>query len=545
MNSPAGPVPKEPRYYQTEAIDSLYAYFESHDGNPLIGLPCGTGKSYVIAAFIRSAMDRWPDQRILCLTHVKTLIRQNYEELVDLWPMAPCGVCSAGLNKFDTALPIIFGGVQSVVNRIDRLGYRDLLVIDEAHLLSPKAETSYQKVIAGLKAINPWLKVIGLSATCWRLGQGRLTDGGLFTDICYDLTDLHGFNRMLAEGWLVPPIAPTRMQDGRQMTQIDLSGVHIQGYGYNEKELDAASNQEKLNLACCREMHELAADRKSWLIFCASIDHAENINAILQGVGIDSEVVHSKRGNEHNEKTIDKWKQGKLRCIVNKDMLTTGVNNPRCDFIGCLRGLVSSCLWVQMLGRITRPYPEGNKENGLVADFAGNTRRLGPINDPVLPRKPGKAVAGSMPVRICDACGVYNHASARICIACGAEFPWNSKLGPEASEARLVKSTTPELVTYDVHHVVYHPHNKQGSPESMRVSYHVGNQGIQKFDEWVCFQHRGFASKKAREWWRSRMAGDPPETTQEALERSLGLMEPRRVTVDLNKKYPEVQGVEF
>lgn len=531
--------PKTPHWFQAEAVQALYDYFERKSGNPLVLLPTGTGKSFVIALWICTILQQW-QQRIAVLTHVHTLIQQNYDELIEMWPIAPAGICSAGLGRFDSTLPIVFGGVQSIVSRVSALGWRDLVLIDEAHLLSPKAETQYQRVIKELREINPRLKVVGFSASGWRIGQGRLTEDGIFTDVAYDMTTYQKFNLLLEQGFLCPLIPK------RTGTEFDLSNVPIDGYKFNERALNEASNQDALNVAVCREMCQLAPDRVSWLVFCASIDHAENINGILRQLGIDSDIAHSKRGSKHNDDVIKRWKAGELRCAVNKDMLTTGVNNPRCDFIGVLRGLVSSSLWVQMLGRGTRVSP--GKLNCLAADFAGNTKRLGPINDPMIPQKRGLR-KGSVPVRICDHCGVYNHASARVCIGCGLAFPFNSKLMEEASEAALIRSDTPELVSYLVHHVVYRRHEKVSAPASMRIDYHIGSKGLRRFSDWVSLEHpERIVRKRARDWWRKHQKdwlASPPETTAEALDRTGELQVAQQIVVQINTKYPKVVGVKL
>jgi DNA repair protein RadD len=76
------------RYYQQEALDALYNYFLTHrNGNPLIALPTGTGKSILPAAFIQGIMRQWPTQRFLMVTHVKELISQNAEELLNFGRM--------------------------------------------------------------------------------------------------------------------------------------------------------------------------------------------------------------------------------------------------------------------------------------------------------------------------------------------------------------------------------------------------------------------------------------------------------------------------
>jgi DNA repair protein RadD len=489
-------------HYQEDAYNKFVEYYANgNDGDILIALPTGTGKGTLIAETIRRVMTQWHGQRILALTHVHTLISQNHSDLLEQWPTAPAGIYSAGLGRKEAALPIVFGGVQSVVKMPERFGHRDLVIIDEAHLISPRAETTYQKVLAALRVINPSLRVIGLSATPYRLGQGLLTEDGIFDDIVCDWTTLDKFNQLLNEGFLLPPIPK------RTSVEIDVSDISIRAGEFDQSQLAAASKKVLL-----------AHDRRSWLVFTDSIENCDVVTTILKQFGIDADSIHSERGAEHNKQAIKRWKKGTLRCAVSKNMLTTGVNNRACDFIGMLRATGSASLWVQMLGRGTRTSPETGKTNCLVADFAGNTRRLGPINDPLIPSKPGKSkgTPGSAPIRICDQCGVYNHAAARYCIQCNFEFP-------------LVAKLTPKLP----------------NPPVIRVSYHCGRMGLTKFDEWVMLEHKGFPRKKARDWWRERSDGEPPESTDEALSVIKDLKVPRVIHVWTNRTYPEVTKVVF
>ena len=175
------------RYYQQEALDALYNYFlTGQRGNPLIGLPTGTGKSVLPAAFIQGVMKNWPNQRFLMVTHVKELIKQNADELLKVWGNAPLGIYSAGLKQKDTAHPIIFGGIQSMIKHPDWFGHRDIAFVDEAHLVSAEESSQYQTFFAFMKLINPNLKIIGMSATLYRMGMGMITENGLFTDVVYD-----------------------------------------------------------------------------------------------------------------------------------------------------------------------------------------------------------------------------------------------------------------------------------------------------------------------------------------------------------------------
>lgn len=523
------------RWYQEEAVESLYSYFQTNTGNPVIALPTGTGKSIVIGKFIQRALTDYARQRILMLTHVKELVEQNAAKLTQLWPMAPLGVYSAGLNRRDTAMPIIYGGVASVVNCIELFGHRDLLIVDECHLISPKNDTMYGEIITKLKTVNKHLKVIGLSATPFRLGQGLITDGGIFTDICYDQTGVEAFNRLIAEGYL-SPLIPKRTR-----VELDVSDVGMNNGEFAAGQLQAAVDKEEVTYAALREMVEFGYDRQSWLIFASGVEHAEHIAQMLSSFGVSCAAVHSKLSQTERDARIAAFKRGELRALSNNNVLTTGFDHPPVDLIGMLRPTMSPGLWVQMLGRGTRPSPETGKSNCLVLDFAGNTRRLGPINDPVIPKRKGKGT-GEAPVRICDACGCYNHASARTCIACGEVFTFQTKIVGAAATDELLRSDLPVVEYFDVSRVIYNRHQKEGSPATIKVSYFCG---MQKFDEWVCFEHAGFAGKKARDWWRQRHTGEPPNTTDEVLQIVSTLRVPRRIRVWVNKKYPEVLSYEY
>ena len=540
-----------PRDYQSASVEAIFNYFESgKTGNPIVVLPTGVGKSICIGEFIRQAFERYPSSRIMKLTHSKELISQNLSKLLAIWPTAPAGVYSAGLGRKDRHYPITFGGVGSVARATpDHFGQVHLLLIDECHLVSQNESTMYQKIIAGLKEINPYLKVIGFTATHYRLGQGMLTDeGGLFTDICFDMSHLDAFNWFLDQGYLVP------LHPKRVVAELDISEVRIHGGEYKQNDLQVAVDKDEITYAACQEMLEYGHDRNCWLIFASGIEHTIHVAAMLDSFGISATFVHSKMPDAERDKNLADFKAGKYRAIVNNGILTTGFDHPAIDLIGMLRPTQSPSLWVQMLGRGTRPdYASGfdlesqegrllaiansGKRNCLVMDFAGNTKRLGPINDPVLPKRKGKGGGGTAPVKVCPVCETYNHASVRFCINCGAEFPKEVKIGYFASTAELVASSAVVTEVFKVDKVTYMPHHKEGRPDSIKVNYYCG---LRLFKEYLCLEHEGFAGKKARDFWRERAEEDPPETTAAALTRLDELRTPTHIRVWLKTKYDEI-----
>ena len=546
-----------PRDYQEYAVHCIFEYFiNGGKGNPIVAMPTGTGKSLVIALFLKLALMQYPATRVMKLTHVKELIEQNLEKLLAVWPEAPAGVFSAGLNKKEIGKAITFGGVGSVVKvAAYAFGRIDLLLIDECHLLSPNDKTMYHKVINALKAVNPHLKVIGFTATQYRLGQGLLTDGDdpLFTDICIDMTELQSFNWFIQQGYL------SRLTPKPTVTDIDDSGLHIRGGEFKQDEAQALVDTSEISEKAVREIITNGQDRNHWLVFGAGIDHVMHVTEMFDSFGVPATCVHSKMTAKQRDMNIAAYIHAEYRVMVNNGILTTGFDFPGIDLIGMLRHTMSPGLWVQMLGRGTRPVYapgynltttegrlqaiyNGPKRDCLVLDFAKNTRRLGPINDPVIPKKKRKGAKGQAPVKLCETCNTLNHASVRFCENCGYEFPKQTKITEYAGTEELIADEEIKTEIFVVDRVVYREHQKRDSKPTIKVSYYCG---LRVFNEWVCLEHEGFPSKKARTWWRQRHPHPPPQTTAEAMHLINDLTTPISINVWLRKTYDEILGYNY
>ncbi len=384
---------------------------------------------------------------------------------------------------------------------------------------------------------------------------------------------MDGFNRLLAEGYLAPLI-PRRTN-----YQLDTSGVGMNAEGdFAEGQLQAAIDNPDVTYAALKEAVGYGWDRRSWMIFAAGIEHAEHINDMLNNTfGVPSCVIHSKLSPEVRDERIRDFKRGKYRCIVNKDVLTTGFDHPPLDLIIMLRPTLSAPLWVQMLGRGTRPWGGGyldvgggemaywpaRKVDTLVLDYAGNTARLGPINDPLIPQPPGKnRKPGDSPVKICPACPTYNHASARNCCACGYEFSTAYSLSPNleanASNEELIKTdgAMPIVEYFDVERCVYTPyHSMRSGQNSIKIAYYCS--GMNTFFEYITFDGKPYAVHKAHEWLRQRhqfadamIAQMEPYSGHRnawVLNQSAEFRIPRQVLVWTNKKGGghQINGYEF
>lgn len=524
------------RPYQIDAVNSVFDYYLSgKTGNVIAALPTGTGKSLVVAAIVKRALFEFPGTRVLMLTHVKELIEQNYAKLKELWSSAPVGIYSASVGVKQMGYPVMYGGVQSLRGKADMLGEVNILVIDECHLVSHKDETVYVQLINDLLIRNPNMRVIGLTATPYRLGLGLLTEGGIFDDICFDLTSRHTFNKLLDDGFISPLVPRTTR------TLASAEGVATRGGEFVRGDLEKAVDKDEITAAAVLEIIEQGHNRNHCLVFAAGLKHAEHIVQQFEANNVPATMVDGEMTSKEREKRLEMFKSGEVWAMVNNGVLTTGFDFPGIDLIAMLRPTKSPGLWVQMLGRGVRPFP--GKENCMVLDFARNTERLGPINDPVLPKQSGGDGTGVAPIRLCEQCGTYCHASIRNCPICGCEFPERlDKWTTQASEAALIAPSLPELVDFAVTRCTYTTHRKEGMPPSMKVAYHCG---LRTFHEYVCFEHTGFALKKAHQWWLKRSKSVAPTTVVDALEMSSLLPIPRTIKVWLNKKYPEIMNAEI
>lgn len=532
------------RPYQDAAIQATLAYWERGGGNPLIDMATGLGKSVVIAELTRRLLVDYPAMRVLMLVHVKELVEQNYMALRRLWPDAAAGIYSAGLNRRDAHSRITFASIQSVYKRARELGPRDLVLIDEAHLVPHAGDGMYRALLHGLRQQTPDLRVAGLTATPYRLDSGRLDQGDsrLFDEVVYS----YDIGAGIRDGWLSPLTARATA------TEIDVSGVARRGGEFVAGALEAAADIDDLTQAAVSDMLRLAHDRRSWLVFCSGVRHAYNVAAALNARGVEAAVVTGETPAGERAARIAAFKAGRIRALCNAQVLTTGFDAPNTDMIAFLRATLSTGLYIQMCGRGTRK-AEG-KANCLVLDFAGNVRRHGPVDAVVEPSGRAQKKSGEDEVKVqvdtvraktCPACGTLNQLSAAHCAECDYEWPERRPSHREQAdtEAALlkeqIKPTESPVLRWDL---ARHVAREEGKIDTLRVTYFCG---LMTHSEWLCFEHQGYPRNKAEAWWKAHANTAPPATIAEALMRQGELRAPASVFVQPDGKWWRVVGRRF
>lgn len=518
------------RPYQQAAIDKTYAYWAEGKGeHPIIVAPTGAGKSLILGQIVKDVVEA--GDRILMLTHVKELIEQNAQELHALMPGADIGIYSAGLNQKNLHRQVTFAGIQSIWKRaFDIVPAPAVVIIDEAHMLPKNDETRYGSFIKDITQANSKVKILGLTATPYRLDSGLLYKGkdAIFDGVSYDIPVLD----LVRDGWLAPVIA----RGGEK--EIDLSNVHKRGGEYIESELAAAASDPELVRSVVDEICTLGEWRKSWLIFASGVDHA---NMLLEGFktkGIACDIVTGETPSADRKRIVEDFKAGRLRCLVNVNVLTTGFNAPGTDLIALVRATMSTALYVQMVGRGTRV--AAGKENCLVLDYGNNVLEHGPF-DAVNPRNAGGGTGdGEAPAKKCPECNELVPTATRFCPGCQYEFPPPAlNHGAKAYNGGIMSDQIePEWIA--VNDVTYRRHKKDGKPDSIMVTYH---SDVLRVSEWLCPDHGGYAASR----YHARMSAlaATAMTTDDALDEAYDWITPSRIKVKPNGKFHEIVQLDY
>lgn len=518
----------KPYYYQEPIPNIVFNYIASNKHkHPLVALPTAAGKTIVIADIVEQAINNW-GINVLIISHVKEILEQDYETLIKHTNL-DVGIYSAGLERREVK-QVTVAGIQSIFRKSDLFKDYQLVIIDEAHLIPPGDNGMYKKLFAGLPISTVYL---GLTATKYRLGQGYIygQEDTLFDDCVYDYTEYEKFNELTENGFLC------ELRTQRTRLKLDVEGIGVRGGDFIEIEMSKKFDREKITNAAVDETIDVGKDYKKWLVFAIDIEHAEHIAERLNIKGIPTAVIHSKMDDDR-DKIIKLFREGKIKCIVNVNILTTGFNDKEIDLIVLLRPTKSPVLHVQMIGRGLRVI--AGKLHCMVLDFAGNVKRLGPINAIKVKRK-DKGAGGEPITKDCPDCNLIHHPRVKVC-PCGHVFEFKHGLDDSFGLDIVYK----ENQWLDITDVSYVRHKKKGVPNSIKVTYVTDQNVIVR--KWVCLQHKGYPGISARHWLERHIGEERAEkilTTDELLDATGDLKVPKQIMVNVNNKYPEVMDYKF
>jgi DNA repair protein RadD len=463
-----------------------------------------------MATICKDAVTLWQG-RVLVLAHVKELIEQTADKLHAICPEVRLGVFSAGLKRRDRIEPVIVAGIQSIWKQACDFDPFDLIV-DEAHLIPLEGDGMYRRFLSDAKQVNPYLRVIGFTATPFRLKSGPIcSPDGFLNHICFEV----GVRELIVQGYLCPLVSKAGIN------KIDFDRLHVRGGEFVAREVESLMDEDHLVEAACGEIVAYSRDRHSVLIFASGVRHGEHVVSVLREKhGLECGFVTGETPPGERDSTLSRFREGALKYLCNVNVLTTGFDAPRIDCVALVRPTLSPGLYYQMVGRGFRLHP--SKRDCLVLDFGGNVLRHGPV-DRLSVKSNVRGGPGIAPAKECPECHRLIATGFARCPDCGYAFPPPRKQNHDGEASRAaVLSGQVTVETLPVEDVLYSVHRKRGAdedaPRTLRVDYRVGRHRWQS--EWVCLEHDGFARHQAVAWWKKRSNSPAPTSAEEAVARA-------------------------
>ncbi|MBV2129519.1 DEAD/DEAH box helicase [Arsukibacterium indicum] len=390
------------RDYQQQAVNAAIAHFKQTNQSAVMVLPTGAGKSLVLAELARIAKGR-----VLILTHVKELVAQNAEK-VELLTSAG-SIFAAGLKQKDNSAKTVIASVQSAARNLTQFSASySMLIIDECHRVSLSEGSQYQLLFNHIRQHNPGLKILGLTATPYRLGTGWIykshyhgrvgsTEHATFDRCIFELP----LRPLISKGYLAKPV----LLDGLT-AQYDFSSLQMQsGMDYSEQQIDSLiGKMGRATKLIVSQLCQLADSKQGIIIFAATVRHANEILGLLNAQGQHAALITATTPNTERDQLLVAFKAKQLKFLVNVAVLTTGFDAPHVDLIAILRPTASVSLFQQMVGRGLRSAPD--KKQCLIIDYAANGYDLF-YPEVGSPRPASKAVPVQVPCPDCQFANVF------------------------------------------------------------------------------------------------------------------------------------------
>lgn len=554
----------ELRYYQRDAINAVIECLKHDSINPCVEIPTGGGKTPIIAKLCQV----FGNYRTLVVANRKELLEQTLDK-IKLWsPETNATLVSAGLGSKDYSGQVVVAGIQSIYRDAEKLGVINFVIVDEAHLIPAPQENEggmYHTLLNDLRAFNPKLRVIGLTATPYRLSSGSVCGPDhILNKIVYKV----GVQELISGGYLSP-------LHSKAPVDASTDDLHIKHGEFDSQEVDATFNTDDVVYKACSQIARICKQRKSVLLFCCSVDHVGRVASTLHRItGDEVGVITGNTKARERDELIKRFKGERidlvsetkpLKFLANIDVLTTGFDAPNVDTIALLRPTASPGLFYQMCGRGFRLSP--GKTDCLILDFAGNLKLHGPVDmiEPPDERKKGKREPMT---KACPVCFEVNPIQARVCSNCGVKLRCDDFLCPSCNEAvdresffcpfcgfQLRRRHSGEydavhsilgnpVIEEQITKVEYIVHRAKSGADCLMVKYRTRNVDVCEF---VCFDHKGYARQKAARWWQERSTIFPiPVNTKQAwqLIDAYGIGEPTTIEylpATPKDKYPRLQ----
>lgn len=336
------------RDYQIRAVSEIRSKFINGYKKVMLVAPVGSGKTVIFSHI----MQRYAEQNRPCIMVVRgrQLVDQTSERLT-----IDHGVLMANHPKFKKDALINICSIDTLNSR-NIYPRAELVIIDEAHLATSKA---YEKLAEHYTQSGS--RILAVTATPYTKNS--------LAHVAEVIVEPVSMQQLIEAGHLVfgKYFVPSR---------INTKALKMKGGDYSEESSFDAMNSSTI-YGSITEAYKMHLLDKPTVCFAVNKKHARNICEQFNQLGITCEVLTDENSLAERKIALEKLACGETKIIANVGILTTGVDMPWLLGIIMARPTVSVNLYIQMLGRGTRPYRD--KNHFIVLDHANNYMRHGPI----------------------------------------------------------------------------------------------------------------------------------------------------------------------
>ncbi|EJD04075.1 P-loop containing nucleoside triphosphate hydrolase protein [Fomitiporia mediterranea MF3/22] len=381
------------RPYQETCLQACLETLRDKDSTRIgISLPTGSGKTTVFVSLI-SMLQPPPSSpnavRALIIVNSVELARQAAEQVGRMFPELSVEIDQGTKHKASGLADVTVATYQSLLRntRLEKFDPNRLkcIIVDEAH---HAAAPSYRKILShfdpnirnpDVDFVAPKLPhaipIIGFSATFSR--HDGLALGSVFQRIVYH----RDFLEMIKEQWL----CNVRFTSVKAKLNLSEVTINTRSGEFNPTSLAHVVNTETVNKLVVNSWLDLAASRRSTLVFCVNLAHLRELTNTFREAGIDARYVYANTPANERKALVEAFKAGKFPVLLNVAILTEGADIPNIDCVVVAKPTRSRNVFAQMIGRGMRLSPATGKEDCHIIDFVDSTNRVpGIVSTPTL-----------------------------------------------------------------------------------------------------------------------------------------------------------------
>jgi DNA repair protein RadD len=361
----------ELRPNQIEPVKKGVAFFQQKKAEPsIIVAPTAFGKSVVIASIAKEV-----GERLLVIQPNKELLEQNYNKFIGLGGTASIYSAAMGEKEIGEVTYATIGSIINVAHKFHSMGINKV-IIDECDRFPREPNGMLRRFLTNAKITH----ILGLTATPLKLQNNlnqfkepysklvMLTSKSKKGNFFKHIIHVAQIQEMVEMEFWSPLYYESYDFDTGELV------YNSTGAEYSDSSIKRAYKNQNIGQKIIKKIQSLY-DRKSILVAVPSIEEAKELATQLPLC----EAVYSDMPTSERNRIVEEFKSGKIRIVVQVNILSVGFDHPELDCIITGRPTASMSWWYQFVGRVTRIHP--NKRDGLVIDFVGSVPKFGRVED--------------------------------------------------------------------------------------------------------------------------------------------------------------------